>query len=202
MLHKSRMLCVELTLKSSTNTSWHQINCDLKRPEHLLWSTVYHGLSNQRLKSSGSDLECWIIEEENLDGAVADTPRVRIDAGGEAAALLSILSAVWGGHSLVHQDSFAGSVFPLSNLSLLPALRFYPFLSPERYAPDNTQQDRIPRPRENKDTHTRIDGRAHTYAHTHTHTHTHFHSWPINQAAMREINRKNGGQGVELHPDK
>lgn len=88
-----------------------------------------------------------------MDGAGADTPRVRIDAGGEAVAMLSILSAAWGGQSLVHQDSFAGSVFPLSNLSSLPTLRFSPFLSPEHYAPDNTQQDRIPHPGENKDTH-------------------------------------------------
>lgn len=38
----------------------------------------------------------------------ADTPRVRIDAVGEAVALLSVLSAVWSRQSLVHQDSLIG----------------------------------------------------------------------------------------------
>lgn len=50
-----------------------------------------------------------IIKEGSLEREqIADTPRVRIDAAGEAVATLSVLSAVWRRKSLVHQDSLIG----------------------------------------------------------------------------------------------
>lgn len=88
---------------------------------------------------------------------IADTPRVRIDAACEAAAVLCILSSVWSRQSLVHQDYLTGgSLASAQSLqSLLASHSSFLLLSvlPENSSLDNAQQDRIPHPRADKDTH-------------------------------------------------